>query len=275
MIDVDKDKLICVSFPAGSGGHFIVAALSLSGRCLPASTKWLRKTMDPKVLLDCYLTSFEQSIIANKWQDFGIKMDIELLENPATECLPTDMSLLGVMFSYENYVILSKIWKNLTVIHFTNCAEFGAWRTNAYSSNLNHYWQTVKGANWPDTPPTSAEELESYPPTIRQELVDKFDKRIMNYLNLNEFDTDPEFKNEHIPYTELCPRLSGYDIKYTDNHNVIKWNCQNFFSKANTIDGVEKLYQKLQLPNFDVTAVSTLYQKWISTLRALNNKRIA
>lgn len=275
MIDVDKDKLICVSFPAGSGGHFIVAALSLSGQCLPANTKWLRKSLDSKVILDSYLASFEQSIITNKWQDFGIEMDIELLEHPSTESLPTDTRLLGVIFSYENYAVLSKIWKNLTVIHFTNCAEFGGWRMNAKNSNINDYWQIVKGPNWPDMPPNSPEELESYPLTVRQELADLFNNSIMDFFCLNEFNIDPDFKHELIPYTALCPRLAGYDIKYTDNHHVIKWNCQNFFSKINTLDGIEKLYQELQLPNFDVTAVTTLYQKWISTLRALNNKRIA
>lgn len=280
MIDVNKDKLITVSFPAGSGGHFVLAALALSEQCVPMSKKFLKNSLNKDLILDLFLVNFKKSVDTKKWQDFGIEIDIELLEDPSSEELPASLSnkdgyLLGVITANENYSIVRETWENLIVIHFINCAEFGGWRTNSGNYKIADFWQNIQGHDWPIEAPKSAEELQSYPLKVRQELTNKFNDSIMNYFNLNEFNIDPQFKNEFIPYTNLDPRLTEYSINYTENQKLIPWNCQNFFSKDNTVNSIEKLYDELGLTNFNRSAVTTLYQEWIHALRVLNNIRIA
>jgi hypothetical protein len=280
MIDVNKDKLITISFPAGSGGHFILASLALSDQCIPMSKKFLKNSLNKDLILDSFLVNFKKSVATKKWQDFGIEIDIELLEDPSSEDLPASLSnkdvyLLGMITANEHYPLLRETWKNLTIIHFINCAEFGQWRANNVNYKINDLWQNIRGHDWPVEAPKSAEELQSYSLAIRQELTNKFNNTIMNYFNLNEFDIDSQFRNEFIPYTKLDPTLAEYSINYAENQKLIPWNCQNFFSKDNTVNSIEKLYDELGLTNFNRSAVTTLYQEWIHALRVLNNIRIA
>ena len=276
---VDKNKLLVVFFPNGAGGHFIVSALALSKHSMLLSEKFILNPLDPNKMLGLFLKNITSSIELGKWQDFNMDKITDITNSAEliklNDTISNDVYFLAAAHKQQHYKNICNIWKDLTIVNFTNAAEFTGWRYYSNLPTIKDYWEDIRGGTWPENPPLTNDELQLYPDIIKNELVAKFNNSILNYFNLNSFSIDAGFRNEFIPYTELHTDWVNYTIDYPENQQVLTWNCQDFFSKDATVDNIERLYNELGFTDFNKSAITTLYQTWISTLRALRNNRIA
>jgi len=270
---VEQNKLLTVFFPAGAGGHFLVAALALSKHSMLLSEKFILNPRSTEELLDSFIASFNSSIELKKWQDFDMDIVKEIPDSAKlvklNDKISTDIYFLSAAHDQQHCDSLTSIWKDVTIINFINSAEFNGWRSYPNFPKINDYWKNIQGNDWPSDPPLSYEELQLYPEKIKNEIATKFNNTILNYFNLNSFEVDAAFENEFIPYSELQPDRDNFAVNYPDSLKLLTWNCQDYFSKDATVNSVKRLYNDLGFTDFNKSAISKLYTTWIDTLRIL------
>lgn len=256
IIDLDTahtyEKMLFAVYPAGAGGKFLLACLGLSDNMVFQHRKLAEKqivgdfTQDYKVKYLKYWMA--QALEQKQWNDFklgdgelvGLDPDIcyvhqfdTLLQkrfNPIIKKLINkNLYIPNTLHSIKAYNDVLSFWKKSKYIMFTNFEKTIASRSIWLSRQrpmLYHYWSTVKGLDWPDSPPRSWPEFKKLPISVQQELIHDFSCEIMAYFDHHDifyqewcklvevyaenqnrvfvFDLDKATENEHEYYNAYC-----------------------------------------------------------------------
>jgi len=124
--------------------------------------------------------------------------------------------------------------------------------------SLIYYWNSIKGANWPDLPPTNQKEFNLLDPTIQQELLDKFNGTILLYYG-DQIEIPDFITEEHT---------------ITDRSNVITWNANDYLSETKFLTKIESIYNTLGLTDFNQDYMTRFYRLWINTLDRLKQIQV-
>lgn len=274
MINFNTDKIFFVSFPGGAGGHFVLTALALSNNAAFTQCDLIKRKLNDNFTLSDKVTylhnELDLAIDTKKWNDFGLDafyfFGNDNLNNALFRELTNKSIYIGGCACSENHINrLMLTWKNATVINFINCSNFVNWRKNDANS-IGEYWDKIRGDRWPIDPPTSESEFLRLPKFVIDELETEFCGEIHSFLTDAAILSDLEFPNRSIVYTKF---LEVINLPANTNNKILKWDCNWFFSKSQTINELKNLYKDLNFDDFDETAVSDYYQHWIYTITVL------
>lgn len=142
-----------------------------------------------------------------------------------------------------------KMWPNAKIIILTNSYEFIVNKRKNYTFTLQNEWDSFKGSEWPEEFPKNLDEYYKLDNYIIQEL-EKFYNN-MFYETLVLFD-------EKLLEKEI--------LKITKN-NVIKWNVEWYADTVKVVKEMQKLYDKLNIKNFNAKAIETYFNAWYSMIQ--------
>jgi hypothetical protein len=274
MINFNTDKIFFVYFPGGAGGHFVLTALALSDNVAFTKCDLIkRKLNDDFTLADkvTYLhNELDLAIDTKKWNDFGLDafyfFEKDNLNTTLLRELTNKSIYIGGCACIEDHINnLILTWKNASIINFINHSNFINWRKNGDYS-IGEYWDKIRGNHWPIDPPTSESEFLRLPKFIIDELETKFCGEIHRFLTDTAILSDSNFPNRSIVYSKTSEVIN---LPTNTNNKILKWDCNWFFSKSQTINGLKNLYKDLNFDDFNETAVADYYQHWISTITVL------
>jgi hypothetical protein len=287
MIDRNYNKVVIVCYPGGAGGNFLINCLSLSDQCvlrdaqlaeqqLKFGTSSLEKT-------NYFLNQLDQTRINNYWNDlnlgcanlFGIENLDYLLNYPdiikkkfnyiVSELIENNKYLFIVAHSTQYVDAYLKFWPNARTVFLTDYHDFiqrRGYKQKVEIEKLKKYWNTVRGTDWPTSPPISLNEFLQLSTTVQQELNQTFHGEIFRWI-----ETKPTVEELHDRTVE----------EYSDQMgaNAYKWNVQNNFTGNETcfIDELIRCSTWLDI-TIDASEESILdyYRSWLNVIATVNKK---
>jgi len=285
--NLNTDRLIFVAYVGGSGGKFFINCLGLSDHVVFSDHKLVHKQLENKFTPTDKLLQLEATLDENinSWNDlkthapnlFGLNLDESLRGTWASffqQMIKTSMfSLLSNQNKYFCIEIsltelgkIQEIFPNAKIILFEKeYNNFILWRNlskeelcKKQQQSLIYYWNSIKGANWPDLPPTNQKEFNLLDLTIQQELLDKFNGTILLYYG-DQIEIPDFITEEHT---------------ITDRSNVITWNANDYLSETKFLTKIESIYNTLGLTDFNQDYMTRFYRLWINTLDRLKQIQV-
>jgi hypothetical protein len=297
------NKPITVYYPAGGGGKFLMACLSLADNAIFPDFRTVHKQLNQGLTqLEKFNTLMYRLDDAHKaWNDFlltpsqfdlGFNVHqhsynlsvLDLLDkiidkDPIVENFLEPDSIVDLIIDKEKFYFFttthsichlyfySKYWKNGSIIYFNNSGVFiKHFRKNYIEKSIN------KNDNY---------SLFRYLMAIKRKynslsgknwpefkLVLKnntiFDTKIKNEIK-NNF---PDLYKDLIQMKYYVDFYKNMSRKLLSN-KVVTWNTNNFFDKQSTLSGIETLYTELNLTNYNKKLIEKLYDRWIFCLHSL------
>lgn len=283
-INFGTDKLIIVCYPVGAGGKFLINSLGLSNSCVLQDQNLVKLQLSGGLTPDRKIDLLHSRIqeVSGGWNDlhlgdsrlFGFDPQDYLIDYPEALRFNNVIEELSVnnqhyfFTNIHNFIYLKtylNIWKNAKVILFENFSNFILERqgySDEWVSSLKEEWNTIKGSDWPNAP-NSIDEMSQCSHTVIEELRLHF-----NYLY-----------QKYTQYLITLKRLQLHDIKIAEFKNnfkgdLISWDNDWYYSAEDTVSQVSKLYENLNLPDFDQEAVTNFYHAWINKLDELKQNNI-
>lgn len=252
-VNFNSDKIVIVCFPQWAGGKFLINALGLSSGAVLQDANLA--TQDIKGLLsqkDKFNTLKNRLLNVNTddWNDLDLGCvqlfgdSVDLLE-PIPTLSNSDYHFFIVAHGYEQFSLLYQHWKNAKIIVFDNPDKFIKYRRE--DLKRNYHWQLIRDDQWPVDPPGTIDELNLLDSYIQEEIYKEF-SGFVELLTAESFIVTDDAKN-----LSIIP-------------NAYHWDNNRYFSKLDTVNGIEKIYNHLQLPNFNREYVSEYYDLWINQL---------
>jgi hypothetical protein len=285
-LNLNTDRLIFVAYIGGAGGKFLINCLGLSDHVVFSDHKLVHKQLENKFTptdkllhletklneninswndLETYATNlFELNLdefLRGTWESFFqlmIKTSMfSLLSNQnkyfCIETMSTDLDKIQEIFPNAKIILFEKEYTNFTL--WRNLSKEELYKNQQQS--LIYYWNSIKGANWPNLPPIDQKEFTLLDPTIQQELLDKFNGTILYY------------------YDQLqVPDFVTTEYTITNRSNVITWNANDYLSEAKFLTKIESLYNTLGLTDFNQNYITRFYRLWINTLDRLKQIQV-
>ena len=181
----------------------------------------------PEIIKKKLNSSLIQKCVDNKLQLFLVSHDFFLLEQQ------------------------QKIWTNGKLIVFKNYQNFINQRPKFQSQNnkdLNQYWNSIKGSDWPESPPTTLSLLEQLPQHIQDELVHGFNNEIFRYL---DFEQDFDILwHAYLEDLRKSVDLFEFDVDYAYN------NSENFYKTY------MQVCKYLDLPCYERIVIDKYFNMW-------------
>ena len=147
---------------------------------------------------------------------------------------------------------IRKIWPRATIIMFNEqFSNFRDWRlARINNKKRSTHWNIIRGADWPELPPTDISELSA---NIQDELATKFPY----FLQLANDDINH--------YIQIDDKITfSHDLIIDDN--IILWQANNYLIEDKFIVAMEQLYQQLNLSDFNYDYMIRIYRAWIKAL---------
>lgn len=281
MINRAYDKIIILCYPSGAGGNFLINCLSLTDQCVLRDSLLAEKQLTTGFTVNEKIKYLHDQLSISKqtgrWNDFGLGCEnlfgIEniLYLNEYPELIQKKINyIIRQLIEQQKYLFIVahttqyldayfKFWTNARVIFLTDYHDFVNRRYSDKKSNtamLTNYWNKVRGADWPDNPPTTSEEFTSLPESIQQELVVDFHNEIFrwfDYRNMRE---------------ELHNRAVDEYIKKLDNR-AFDWNVSKNFSGKQQ-EFINTLHQCANWARIDIVATQQelvkYYNSWLDVI---------
>ena len=283
MINFDTDKIIIVCFPSYAGGKFVTNCLNHSDRCVFQEASLVQQQLDGKFTKQDKLNYIYSELdnTKEKWvnlnmstyQLFGIH-GYEYLEHPPEELkykpiietLSNDNQhyFFLIAHSFEELDIMVNVWKNAKVIMYTNVNKFMEWRiqTDRFRIVYVDRWNKLKGTDWPNTPPSTIEELESLPESILLEMKSDFDNFYAYCKQYLEHPLMPDVYQKKVD-----------KFKNSFHGDYIEWNTDWYFSESDTVKQVKNVFEKFGLlEDYNVEEITEFYRQWSKTLHELKRQ---
>lgn len=265
------DTAFIIAYTPESGGKFLANCLALSDRALfqdeatanwqlnqhttaqqrlnflldrvnNVTTKWNDLTMGPEHLLDPDFYDLVKS---------GLPIGNNQLPQVLTDAIQKNYYLPFTAHTVKELARSLEIFPNARVILFDDVEIFIQHR---HHKTVEQYWNQIRGHSWPTVAPTSIDQINQLPESIKQELKEIFNNEIYSYFT----------KNANI--IALTEFLVSNNIPFT------KWSCLNYLNEDQLLIELEKLYQWLDLPGYNAELVKVFYRAWISKVQELKNK---
>lgn len=256
MIDFDSNKSIIVYYPQASGGKFLINCLGVSNQCLLQSLE-----ISQKQIFNNFTSDYKKSLLLEKlskeknhWTDLGLGCidfyQIEYINSlnvdskKVKNILNQNKKLVDVLNSNNYHFKVAhdlkfikhylEIWPNSQIIEFTNFHDFCI----EYRKNMYNY-EKLRGSNWPKEFPTYQEFL-TLPKEIKNDISNHYD-----YFSLRNF------------YLQIQEKI------------IFKWNTDWYFQKQSTLDGINQVYNALNLKDIDKKFLENYYSNWITKIKEI------
>jgi hypothetical protein len=191
--------------------------------------------------------------------------------------------------------LVLNLWKNAKVIKFSRGNLFYKIR-NWYSQKIATVWDVIDKSSWPEYYQNvkgsflSLENMSKFPKQIHSdiklnlrntEFVEKVKEQrkkdsfefIWNKLRDDDWEqTPPQTLRGYISYPEelkikIEEKFAEEFSQEDENVNAIyDWNVNWYFSKESTLMNIKKIYDLLQLTEFNEDKISKYYDLWIDKL---------
>lgn len=271
-------NIVLVYFSPGDGGKFLANMLGLSPAAVLQNADFAEQQLKRNFnSFDkfCYLNN-ELDIVTDKWQDFGLGCgqlfrDTDYANKILTYPYSFDFDPIIERLSNDTtkFFLLShsavdlhrqlQVWPNASVIVFDDDDEFRhKYRPkktiSVPNSNLQQYWNTVRGPSWPIHPPNSMAEFNLLPDCIKIELRTVFKNSIFFYMT----------------FSESSDKIKCFTDQCLQNEKSYSWASSWFLDETLFIQNLCKLYSSLNLGEVNKSYVLQLYRKWIHVLQRLS-----
>lgn len=270
-INFTTSNLIIACYIRGAGGKFILNCLGISKHVAlqhrDFAYQQLTGQLSSKDKHDILLERINET--GQNWNDLGLgclELFGDLLYKPGKtrqqfefHPIVNDISNSKLKFclASHDYVYLSnelEIWPNASCILFENAMPFirqvrasSIW---SIPSAVDLCWANIRGSNWPISAPQNLQEYNKLPAFIRSEIAKLHGDEIIKYYNLQ--DQEQKIKKNVIK-SQACQI----------------WNCNWFLSRALFEDNIQKLYNNLNLDDFDADLIMSFYDAWINKLNII------
>jgi hypothetical protein len=256
-------NIIVIHFFQGGGGKFILNCLGLSQHVVLQDQHLAEQQIAGKLSADNKQTLLVDRITdtVNNWKDLDLGC-AQLFGDLQFEKLNSVISTLSnsefkFCIATHNYLRLTQIlnrWPNATVIQFQNERNFiknmrpgSIWDIPEY---LDIFWKNVKGPGWPEVAPKDLTLYKQLPKFIQDEIAEIHGNEILkHYADLAEY--------------------HAIDKKLMASNPYYVWDCNWFLDEVTTITQIKELYKKLNLDDFSLELVTSVYRAWFNKLNVL------
>lgn len=236
MLNWQSDKLLIIYYPRGAGGNFVANALALSDSVEAQDVLLLNIPYEDKVK-SLFERSKEFDFFTGIEELFGLNI-YEVSNDKLRRC-EYSQKLVDVSYGKKYWPAschtelqlekLLQLFPNAKILKLENCEDFCTSRgytfTNFYSDQFNKY----AGSDWKDV------DFNDMSEDIQQEIKENFPQFIPICLNRNV----------------LCaPLMADYYFDVGD------------YNELSTIFSLEKLYNELEISNFNKSLVTEFYRCW-------------
>jgi hypothetical protein len=275
------DKIIIVRYPGNAGGKFLINCLGLSNQVVLQDNQLAQlqvsELLSPQEKFFILLDKLNQ--VTDTWNDLNLGCSQLFIENyvgKLTQINPIikkvmDSNLFVCMVAHNDRIFknILNTWPNAKIIYFTNydlfIDKYRSFASRKYQNlaSLLQFWSMDKKQNWPDLPPASIQALESWPEHVMNELYSG------KYNHIIDLIFDEQEQNKHYQSTiqnikflsSACHWVESFDVGcYLDCDSVIK--------------EVERIYQALDLKDFNKDYILQYYKKWIQVLDSIQHKTL-
>ena len=274
MINFNTDNLIIVCYPRNAGGKFLINSLGLSDCAVFQHAILAQQQIDGGYSQIDKINYLKKELreVGTEWNDLNLGChELFCVENNIYTDYPSGLikkftfnqtveTLSNSSFKFfivahqplvcERYL---EVWPNAKVIYFKNCAEFISTRP----SQIQRQWDVIKGPSWPNVAPTNIDEFNSLPEFVKQELD--------TFLYSVKFQLYSIFQFQQLA-------INDHEKSISDFSNCIQWDTNNYFSIDSTVKEIEKLYNLLELNNFNEEAIREYYILWANKLKEIASK---
>ena len=280
MINFDTDNIILVCYPYSGGGKFLVNSLGLSPSAVFQDAGLVQQQLSGTFTPQDKFTLLQQRLkeMSGKWNDLelGCKQLFGVTASDYQKFPPDGLSgSAGLLPKYDNVVDqlsnsgrkffmiahypeyldkMLRVWKNAQVILFDNYVDWILTRISR-DPKIEQEWIKLRGPSWPEKYPMNKKEFDSIDVEYQDEIKNNFtDLYNMIFLNHNE----------------LCYAESTLSRYKTDK--TIMWDTETYRDRDRTVTGIEKLYQQLELEDFNKEYISDYYDQWTKKINKFKEK---
>lgn len=279
------NRVVIFCYPAGAGGKFLNNCLALSDEFVFSDSLLAQQQIDGQFNFDKKVQYIDQMLTHIKeqkiWNDLNLgcfqlsRVSEKMYRNEYHEIIKLHLHKVideiihhNLWFGIVAHTIpgltaMIKFWPNAKVIFLTNSLNLLLTRKYQNNKNLKHselaeYWNIVRGASWPDYPPSTLEEFELLPDNIKQELNNNFSGEIFRFFDYNKL-------RYHLF------ELHAQQILSNSTGQCYNWNTDNNY--ANNEVFLQELYkccQWLEIDNPPLVAINHYFNQWKSTIYQLS-----
>lgn len=264
--DFSNANPILVIHQSGAGGKTISNLLGLGNNAVlqdVVAVKLQQKgNFSPEKKVEFLLDRLQQSKNKKRWSDLDMGEKFFLYPNflspPLKDYRKEEFyEEMNWVIESNKYFFLSahnlqevkmtlKIWPNCKIIFLSNSYNFIVNKRKNYSFTLQNEWNDIKGSDWPERFPKNLEEYFKLDDYIKKEIQELYDD--MFYDTLVLFD-EKKFNEE---------------MKTITSKKYLSWDVEWFFDSDKTVKEIQKLYDRLNIKDFNVHAVRTYFDAWFS-----------
>jgi hypothetical protein len=273
-INFDTTNVVLVVYPWGAGGKFLINSLGIADNACIQSIALTKQQLqgtitssDKKQFIRDVLNG-----VAHRWTDLdmgsttmlGIDESLYVIEDPATaQYWPWYNGVSELTHSNQKFFIdvhdaahlagLLKVWHNARVVVIENCEKFLQHRRVNYSrQELQMYWASIQGTDWPNVAPETWSEFCSLPVNIQNELSGEFNSEIFRFIQ------HPVARQslEHHRRQQINAVLGNYKNApiRLDGDMYLDWNL--------TKPVIQRCYELFELEAIDIDFIEYYYHTW-------------
>lgn len=273
-INFDTPNVVLVVYPWGAGGKFLINSLGVANNACLQSIALTQRQLQGTISSDDK-KQFIRNVLAgvtDKWNDLlmgsttmlGVSESLYVIEDPATaQYWPWYNGVSDLTHSNQKFFIdvhdaahlagLLQVWRNAQVIVIENCQEFLKQRRVNYSrQELQAYWNSIRGADWPEIAPETWSEFCSLPVNIQNELSSEFNSEIFRFIHHPVAQQSLENHRRQ----QLNAVLGNY------KNAPIRLDGDMYLDWDQTKPVIQRCYELFELENIDIDFIEYYYRTW-------------
>ena len=276
-INFDNDSAVFVLYPWGAGGKFVINSLAVSARAVLQDAVLAQQQLDRNLSVAEKKTIILRRLSDEKdrWQDLHFSVDAltgvnercYIIEPPSTaQYWPwnqffhtlsqtairwfTDIHDAGHLAAYL------AVWPRARIIRMRSTEKFTQWRRVNYNREaLQHFWQAVRDASWPDAAPETWQEFVQLPLDIQKELLYCRHGDILQFIQHPEAQRQLEQARQQ-QITQVCAQ-----------HEVFEFNGECLLDTDQYLETIEQCYQWTGLYDFDKVFLECYHKQWLEKIQ--------
>ena len=278
------DNIIVVRYPNNAGGKFLINCLGLSNQVVLQDNKLaelqVNKLLPPAEKFSILLDKLNN--VTDTWLDLNLGCSqlfrqayfapygkMTVLDPVIKLVIEKKLHLCLVAHDDQLFQSLLTTWPNAKIIYLTNYNLF----INKYRSfaavrykkltQLLHTWSTEKKQHWPELPPSSIHGLQFFPKEVVDELYSG------QYNHIIDLIFDEEQQNQ-----KYQAEIKHINFLSSNSKWVESFDAGCYLDCGSVVKEVGRIYQALNLTDFNKECIKQYYEKWIQILSQIQNKTL-
>lgn len=280
-INKNTDRLVIAFYPVGSGGKFLMNCLGLSDQFVLQEQSLAEEQLTGKLTsnhkLELLLERLDQvndhwnDLNLGCWQLFGdisykdTTIDFYDIERhgkffPIIRKLSnSDVYFSSVAHNFFQLKNTLHHWPNAKVIRLINPEEFKNKYKRIYRKN---FWNDIRGKDWPMQAPETVEQYFQLPEFVKKELATyrSAGAEIIRQLLWESDKKQLDLENQKF-----------FDHTLSSCSFLYQWDVDWYLEETSTVKELKKLYEILDLHDFNENYISTFYQAYTKKLLEISD----